>query len=118
MTAEIAIARNAKNSILIADAEESVNMLSLFSLILFVSGTADDAEDINKYAATCNSMQGLNIQEFIIQQWNKKKKIEHKTNLITKKVYHSPISPRKYFSGGEFMELPESLQSSIQCRQN
>lgn len=54
MMAEIAIARNAKNSILIADAEESVNKLSLLSLILFVIGTADDAEDINKYAATCN----------------------------------------------------------------
>lgn len=56
MIAETARARNAMNSMLIAEAEESVNMLSLFSLILFVSGTADDAADSNKYAINCNSI--------------------------------------------------------------
>lgn len=55
MIADTAIARNAINSMPIAAAEESVNMLSLFSLILFVSGTADDAADNKKYATTCNS---------------------------------------------------------------
>lgn len=39
---------------LIADAEESVNMLSAPSLILLVKGTADEAADINKYATICN----------------------------------------------------------------
>lgn len=56
MIADTAIARNATNSMPIADAEESVNMLSLFSLILFVSGTADEAADSNKYAINCNSI--------------------------------------------------------------
>lgn len=39
---------------LIAVAEESVNMLSEPSRILFVKGTADEAADINKYATICN----------------------------------------------------------------
>lgn len=56
MIADTAIARNAINSMPIAAAEESVNMLSLFSLILFVSGTADEAADSNKYAINCNSI--------------------------------------------------------------
>lgn len=55
MRADTARAKNAKNSMLIAATEESVNMLSLFSLILLVSGTADDAADNNMYAITCNS---------------------------------------------------------------
>ena len=54
MRAENANTRNAKNSMLIAAAEASVNMLSPPSLMLFVNGTADDAADINKYATTCN----------------------------------------------------------------
>lgn len=45
----------AKNSMLIADAEESVNTLSCSSLILLVKGTADEAADIKKYATICNS---------------------------------------------------------------
>lgn len=62
MRADTAKAMNAKNSILIAATEESVKMLSLFSLILFVSGTADDAADNNMYATTCNSHQKVRIQ--------------------------------------------------------
>lgn len=46
----------------IAEAEESVNILSLLSLILFVKGTADDADDINKYAITC-PFQKLNLSK-------------------------------------------------------
>lgn len=46
--------KKAKNSMLIADTEASVNMLSAPSLILFVKGTADEAADINKYATICN----------------------------------------------------------------
>lgn len=53
MRAENASARNAKISMLIAAAEESVNMLSAPSRILFVMGMADDAADINKYATIC-----------------------------------------------------------------
>lgn len=56
MIADAAIARNATSSTPIADAEESVNMLSLFSLIRFVRGTADEAADSNKYAINCNSI--------------------------------------------------------------
>ena len=37
-----------------AAAEESVNILSVPSLILFVIGTADDAADTNRYATICN----------------------------------------------------------------
>lgn len=47
--------KNAKNAILIADAEESVNILSAPSRILFVKGTADEAADSNKYATICKS---------------------------------------------------------------
>lgn len=53
--AETATEKKAKNAILIAEAEESVNMLSLFSLILFVKGTADDAADMSRYATICHS---------------------------------------------------------------
>lgn len=53
MMDEDASAKNAKNSILMAAAEESVNMLSIPSLILFVNGMAVDAADINKYAQIC-----------------------------------------------------------------
>lgn len=48
MRADNANAKNARNSILMAEAEESVNMLSAPSLILFVKGTADDADDIKR----------------------------------------------------------------------
>lgn len=37
-----------------AAADESVNILSPPSLILFVTGTADDPADINKYAVICH----------------------------------------------------------------
>lgn len=40
--------KNAKNAILMAAAEASVNMLSAPSRILFVKGTAVEAADINK----------------------------------------------------------------------
>lgn len=50
MSAENASVMNAKNSMLIAAEEESVNMLSAPCRILFVKGIADDAADINKYA--------------------------------------------------------------------
>lgn len=45
--------KKAKKEEVIAAAEESVNMLSAPSLILSVCGTADDADDINKYAIIC-----------------------------------------------------------------
>lgn len=53
MRADNASEKNAKNSMLIADADESVNMLSDPSLILLVNGTADEAADISKYAIIC-----------------------------------------------------------------
>jgi len=37
-----------------AAAEASVNILSAPSLILFVIGTAEDADDIKRYATICN----------------------------------------------------------------
>ena len=40
--------KNAKNDMLMEAASESVNILSAPSLILFVLGTAADAEDISK----------------------------------------------------------------------
>lgn len=52
--AERANDRNAKKDMLIAEAEESVKMLSCPSLILFVNGIAADAEDIKRYATNCN----------------------------------------------------------------
>lgn len=55
MRAETAREKNAKNSMLIAEAEESVNMLSAPSLKLFVTGTAEDAADMSKYAIACDS---------------------------------------------------------------
>lgn len=48
MSAENANARNAKNCMLMEAAKESVNKLSAPSLILFVMGTAEDADDINR----------------------------------------------------------------------
>lgn len=45
--------KNAKNSILIAAAEESVNMLSPPRRMLFVKGTPAEAADSNKYATIC-----------------------------------------------------------------
>lgn len=53
--AETATEKKAKNAILIAAAEESVNMVSMFSLSLVVKGTADDAADMSRYATICHS---------------------------------------------------------------
>lgn len=44
---------NAKIAILIAEAAESVKMLSWPSLNLFVNGIAEDAADMSKYATIC-----------------------------------------------------------------
>lgn len=44
---------NAKIAILIAEAAESVNMLSWPSLNLFVNGIAADAADMSRYATIC-----------------------------------------------------------------
>jgi len=47
---------------LIAAAEASVNILSAPVLILFVNGTAEDADDIKRYAAICNQKRcAINI---------------------------------------------------------
>lgn len=46
--------KKAKTDMLIAAAEASVNILSAPSLILFVIGIADDADDIKRYAIICN----------------------------------------------------------------
>ena len=48
MIADDATARNAKNCMLMEAAKESVNKLSAPSLILFVMGTAEDADDISR----------------------------------------------------------------------
>lgn len=48
-----ASAKNAKKAMLMAEDEESVNIVSDPSLILFVNGTAADAADINRYAIIC-----------------------------------------------------------------
>lgn len=47
---EIAKHKKAKNDMLMAAAEELVNMLSTFSLIRFVMGIAEDTDDIKRYA--------------------------------------------------------------------
>lgn len=44
---------NAKKPMLMAAAEESVNMLSTPSRMLLVKGIAADAADINRYAIIC-----------------------------------------------------------------
>ncbi|PON94362.1 hypothetical protein TorRG33x02_098360 [Trema orientale] len=46
--ADKASVKKAKNAMLMAEAEESVNMLSCDSLILFVNGTAEEAADIKR----------------------------------------------------------------------
>lgn len=48
MRADKANVKKARNAMLMAEAEESVNMLSCDSLSLFVTGTADEAADINR----------------------------------------------------------------------
>lgn len=60
--AETATEKKAKNAILIAAAEESVNMVSMFSLSLVVKGTADDAADMSRYATICHSKNKKKIQ--------------------------------------------------------
>lgn len=50
MRADNARAKNAKNSMLTAAAEESVNLSSAPFRNLFVKGTADEAADTSKYA--------------------------------------------------------------------
>lgn len=54
MRADKARVTKARKAMLMADAEESVNMLSCDSLILFVNGIADEADDINRYAIICS----------------------------------------------------------------
>lgn len=56
MRADKAREKKAKNSILIAEADESVNMLSAPRRMLFVNGTAAEAADSNKYATICISI--------------------------------------------------------------
>lgn len=52
-----------------AAAEESVKILSAPSLILFVIGTAEEADDINRYAIICKTRKSqLNKKHFIIHQ--------------------------------------------------
>lgn len=50
MRADTARQKKAKIDMLMAADEESVNMLSCPSLILFVIGIAEDADDIKRYA--------------------------------------------------------------------
>lgn len=54
MRADKARVTKARKAMLMADAEESVNMSSCPSLMLFVNGIADDADDINRYAIICS----------------------------------------------------------------
>ncbi|KAF1883924.1 hypothetical protein Lal_00038418 [Lupinus albus] len=54
MRADSARHKKAKRDKLIAADEVSVNMLSAPSLILFVKGIAEDADDIKRYAISCN----------------------------------------------------------------
>lgn len=54
MSADTAKQMNAKMDMQMAVLEESVNILSEFSLILFVIGIAEDADDNNRYAMICN----------------------------------------------------------------
>ena len=53
MRAENARQKKAKKDIVMAAAEDSVNILSTATLILFVNGTAEDDADINRYAIIC-----------------------------------------------------------------
>lgn len=55
MRADNARHKKAKMDMLIAEAEESVNILSAPSLILFVIGIAEEADDIKRYAMICNT---------------------------------------------------------------
>lgn len=50
MRAKSARVTKARKAMLIEDAKASVNMLSCDSLILFVIGIAEDADDIRRYA--------------------------------------------------------------------
>lgn len=61
MRADAAKHKKAKIDMLMAVEEASVNILSAPSLILFVIGIAEDADDIKKYAIICNQK---NIQPF------------------------------------------------------
>jgi len=54
MRADAAKHTKAKIDMLMAAAEASVNILSAPSLILFVIGIAEDADDIKRYAIICN----------------------------------------------------------------
>lgn len=73
--AETATEKKAKNAILIAAAEESVNMVSMSSLSLVVKGTADDAADMSRYATICHSRKknkkkfNLIITSFTCKDW-------------------------------------------------
>lgn len=51
--AEMAMARNAMNAMLIEAELASVNLLSAPSRIRFVIGMAADSADINRYAISC-----------------------------------------------------------------
>jgi hypothetical protein len=61
MRADAAKQKNARTDMLIAADEASVNILSPPSLILFVSGIAEDADDIKRYAIICNNKKSLSI---------------------------------------------------------
>ena len=54
MSADTARHKKAKMDMLMAAPEESVNILSAPSLILFVNGIAEDADDNKRYAMICN----------------------------------------------------------------
>jgi len=60
MRADTARHKKAKIDMLMAAAEESVNILSAPSLILFVIGIAEDADDIKRYAMICNQKRSQN----------------------------------------------------------
>lgn len=60
MRADTARHTKAKIDMLMAAAEESVNILSAPSLILFVIGIAEDADDIKRYAMICNQKRSQN----------------------------------------------------------
>lgn len=68
MSADSANEKKAKKAMLIPAAEESVNMLSAFSLNLFVKGTAEDAADINRYAIICSSITQISLLSKILLQ--------------------------------------------------
>lgn len=54
MRADPAKHKKAKKDMQMEADEESVNILSAPSLILFVIGIAEDADDIKRYAMICN----------------------------------------------------------------